>query len=661
MTVSSTAVSVVYTGNGVTTAFPVTIQFFEIEVVLIVDGVETVQEEGTHYTVTGGNGATGTVTMLSPPTTDPGGMVINRKTSRLQQTDYTENDPFPAETHEKALDRLTMQMQEVWAALADGTLDFNEIGNSDDITEGSTNKFVRHFSNITGPGDWQGGVGYRYGVKIGQYAGPSVSEDVGDGVGYVIIGDGAAVKATNARGSIIIGAGAAGNTETPGFATLAIGDLALANVNAASFATSETNGTRNLGIGTLAGHFTTTGWGNTFIARNAGHSNISGHGRIHIGYLAGAGHNPIGLSGDIENHTPLHNGDQDIIIGYNAGRYAGGTVGSNKVVILGALAAQNVKGGWNTILGAHSGQMLDSGLWYGDRTVNTIGATGTYSQSGTTITVNVTSHGAVATRVVSVKFTSGALNAVTAEDLFLTVATVTDANTFTIESSESLTASGDITVNWAETSSSGNSSNFNVVVGYEAGLNVLRANRSVIIGAAAGSNDTFVGGTSLLNRLVVGTQAAGRPLIAGDFANGYLAINGVNADLADFLSVHDRTAGTKFFSINTSGVATVSNAQAVVAVLQSSGTDAKLALVGSGTSGVDHVSIGALGDELLFRAGNGLRARVTGFTTAAGTANKDASGINVGTITASDANIRALAAWVKSIHDALATHGAIGA
>lgn len=54
-------------------------------------------------------------------------------------------------------------------------------------------------------------------------------------------------------------------------------------------------------------------------------------------------------------------------------------------------------------------------------------------------------------------------------------------------------------------------------------------------------------------------------------------------------------------------------------------------------------------------------ARVTGFVTAVGTANKDASAINVGTITASDANIRAVAAWVKSIHDALATHGAIGA
>ena len=54
-------------------------------------------------------------------------------------------------------------------------------------------------------------------------------------------------------------------------------------------------------------------------------------------------------------------------------------------------------------------------------------------------------------------------------------------------------------------------------------------------------------------------------------------------------------------------------------------------------------------------------ARVTGFTTAAGSANKDASAINVGTITATDANLQAIAAWAKALHDAMATHGLIGA
>ena len=67
-----------------------------------------------------------------------------------------------------------------------------------------------------------------------------------------------------------------------------------------------------------------------------------------------------------------------------------------------------------------------------------------------------------------------------------------------------------------------------------------------------------------------------------------------------------------------------------------------------------------LASNLYVNGSQVLGARDTGFTTAAGSANKNASGINVGTITASDANIRALAAWVKALHDSLATHGAIG-
>lgn len=56
-----------------------------------------------------------------------------------------------------------------------------------------------------------------------------------------------------------------------------------------------------------------------------------------------------------------------------------------------------------------------------------------------------------------------------------------------------------------------------------------------------------------------------------------------------------------------------------------------------------------------------LGPRVTGFVTSAGTAAKDASAFNVDSFTATDANIRLLGKWVKAIHDALITHGAIGA
>ncbi len=117
MTVSSTTTRVAYAGNGVTTAFATTFPFFaasEIEVVerVVATGAETVKTLTTHYTVSGGNGATGTVTAVAAPASTVQ-WVLRRKTARTQEIDYTPNDPFPAETHEQGLDRLKMNVQEL--------------------------------------------------------------------------------------------------------------------------------------------------------------------------------------------------------------------------------------------------------------------------------------------------------------------------------------------------------------------------------------------------------------------------------------------------------------------------------------------------------------------------------------------------------------------
>lgn len=119
MTVTSTTTSVSYAGNGSTTEFSVTFPFFEITVEEIsAAGAVTAKTEGTHYTVAGGNGSTGTVTMLVAPASGVT-LRVRRTTLRTQLTDYTENDPFPAETHEKALDRLAMITQEIAANLGE--------------------------------------------------------------------------------------------------------------------------------------------------------------------------------------------------------------------------------------------------------------------------------------------------------------------------------------------------------------------------------------------------------------------------------------------------------------------------------------------------------------------------------------------------------------
>lgn len=119
MTVNTTTSTVSYTGDGSTVNFPVTFPFqgtaatSELQVIerTIATGAETTKSYSTHYTVTGGNGSTGVVVAGSAPA-DTVQWHIRRNTTQTQLTDYVENDAFPAETHENALDRLTMLAQD---------------------------------------------------------------------------------------------------------------------------------------------------------------------------------------------------------------------------------------------------------------------------------------------------------------------------------------------------------------------------------------------------------------------------------------------------------------------------------------------------------------------------------------------------------------------
>jgi hypothetical protein len=115
MTISTTATRVDYAGDGTTTAFAVPFQFFgpgEIEVIeRSATGVETVRALGTHYTVAGGNGSTGTVTATAAPAT---GVVwtIRRNTLRTQPLVLTPDGGLPAKALEQRLDRQMAVVQE---------------------------------------------------------------------------------------------------------------------------------------------------------------------------------------------------------------------------------------------------------------------------------------------------------------------------------------------------------------------------------------------------------------------------------------------------------------------------------------------------------------------------------------------------------------------
>ena len=115
MTISTESTRVEYTGDGATLPFAVPFKFLvktDLVVVLrtILTGVDAVQTLYTHYTVTGAGDASGTVTFVTaPPSTQR--VVIYNDPPLTQLVDYIAGGTFPAETHEEALDRLTIQQK----------------------------------------------------------------------------------------------------------------------------------------------------------------------------------------------------------------------------------------------------------------------------------------------------------------------------------------------------------------------------------------------------------------------------------------------------------------------------------------------------------------------------------------------------------------------
>lgn len=125
MTISTTASRIAYNGNSATTVFSFPYRFLAngdlVVVEVAADGTETVKTISTHYTITGaGDDAGGSVTMLVAPATGTQ-LVIYRDTEVVQETDYISGDAFPAESHERALDRLTMILQEKTPGAAGAT------------------------------------------------------------------------------------------------------------------------------------------------------------------------------------------------------------------------------------------------------------------------------------------------------------------------------------------------------------------------------------------------------------------------------------------------------------------------------------------------------------------------------------------------------------
>ena len=126
MTVSVTSDRRTFACDGTTRVFYCNFRVLEatemvVYLITAATGASVTLTFGVDYTVAGVGDATTTVTTATAYSSAYQ-LKARRVTQRLQLTDYLDNDPFPAETHERTVDRLTHIAQEVDSSLARAVL-----------------------------------------------------------------------------------------------------------------------------------------------------------------------------------------------------------------------------------------------------------------------------------------------------------------------------------------------------------------------------------------------------------------------------------------------------------------------------------------------------------------------------------------------------------
>lgn len=118
MTVSNTTAKQLYTGTGSLTTFAIPFDAAsnsEVEVILRDETsspiTETLQTVPTNYSITGGDPGTNVEMVVAPTATQK--LLVRRVNPKTQATDYADSGPFPAQTHENALDKQIRIMQEI--------------------------------------------------------------------------------------------------------------------------------------------------------------------------------------------------------------------------------------------------------------------------------------------------------------------------------------------------------------------------------------------------------------------------------------------------------------------------------------------------------------------------------------------------------------------
>lgn len=323
--------------------------------------------------------------------------------------------------------------------------------------------------------------------------------------GVFAVGAGALQNAqTDVHSIIAIGPNTISQAVQPPRYNLAIGDSALTHLQSGSGFT----GTRNIGIGSLAGHFLTTGYMNVLLGRDTGHNLLTATECTAIGYQAmTAGVSPIGWSGGIEMQFGGGGQSRSTAVGSLALRRSTG----NWNTAVGFSALPNIKGGGDNIaVGTYAGEFLDANIsWGGKDAAYDLSNALTYTATTGEVVFTLGSTPAIGIVVgdtVAVRISSGPL----AVEQGKAVVTARSGNTFTIANPVSVVGSGSGTL-WAvekTTNRAAAASNRNVLQGRQAARRRLALSENVIIGDAAMSGDATNLSDASTGNVVLGTRAA---------------------------------------------------------------------------------------------------------------------------------------------------------
>lgn len=365
----------------------------------------------------------------------------------------------------------------------------------------------------------------------------------------IAIGPNAALAHAGARNCIAIGEDAL-RSNTLGRHNIAFGISALHFLNGTS--STSLDGSRNIAIGGNAGRFMDSGSRNIVMGRDAGHNLTAAHLNVIIGHNSVMGIGPNTLDpGVIENQTPL-TPSQSVVIGAEAGKFWNAARG----VLIGNSAGYHTKSDTGIVgIGNSAFALHQSDLSYWGTVQNLVTLSGTYSQAGSkTITVTAAGHGMATGFRVLMRFVTGANADVSFQDDNWYLVTVTDANTFTIQSPVSATATGTVAISAISTTTPYSRSVGGCTgVGREVGNGVANY-RSTAVGdrAAAhgmGSENVAIG------YMVHTTEAPGNSNAAvGTYSQQYAtATASANASLGT-LSLGQLTTGKNNTGIGTSAL-----------------------------------------------------------------------------------------------------------